>query len=96
MENSTTILNLEEASEPKPSQDNFYTPTNQTFYASNPYVDLDPSKQKIRLLEVLHVNDDEPLQLRLWAPFSLSSDEPPSYCASHSLPATIKRPRSYI
>lgn len=33
-----------------PPTDNFYTPTNQEFYTSSPYLDLDLSEHKIRLL----------------------------------------------
>ena len=81
MENSIAISNPAEATEPKPSQDNFYTPANQAFYASNPYSELDPSKRNIRLLEILHANDGTPLRLKLLAPFSLSLGESPRYCA---------------
>ena len=64
-------------------QDNFYTPSNQEFYSSDPYSDLDVSKHEIRLLELLPVNPDEPLRAKLITPCFLSSDavSPPSYCA---------------
>ena len=63
-------------------QDNFFTPNNHTFYSTIQYNNLDPTKQEIRLLELLPVEDDETIQIRIVTGFVLSSEDTrPYYCA---------------
>ena len=42
-------------------QDDFFTPHNHDFYSNVQYNDLDPKKQEIRLLDLLPVEDDQPI-----------------------------------
>jgi hypothetical protein len=48
-----------------PRYDNFYSPSNNLFYGSNQYPDLDTTKDEIRLIILLAGNDHEPLECYL-------------------------------
>jgi hypothetical protein len=75
-------------------QDNFYTPSNREFYQSNPYSDLDFSKHEIRLLELLPVKDDKPLNVKLTTRYLLSSDSTPRATALFlTLLENIRKPK---
>src|SRR5258708_26071195 len=64
------------------TQDNFCPPLNKEFYARSPYADLDTSVQDIRLLQLMIVNDDEPIRGRLVTTKLLYDNVPrQSYCA---------------
>lgn len=48
-----------------PHYDSFYSPSNNLFYGSNQYPDLDTTKDEIRLITLLAGNKDEPLECYL-------------------------------
>ena len=63
--NQATMDDADVKSGSSPHYDSFYSPSNNLFYGSNQYPDLDTTKDEIRLITLLAGNKDEPLECYL-------------------------------